>query len=406
MKVKINKEKICLILFCTLIATNQISSICLSYNEIVSSFEKIYRYILYIGFLGVCVFNFKKDDINVKISILVIVSVLIAFFSGNKYVLINLLVITAMKNIKFEKILKYAVPTNIIIFLSVVLLSLIGIIPNWSSFRGDGTVRYYLGYQYATVPATYFFTIVLVRFYQKGKDIKWFEIIFEFLISLFLYVKTDSKTGFILTVFVIIMIIIIKLRDEFKKRQINFDEVLDKIKGIVYKLLGKVGVVYSIIFPVFIVGIVFLSILMYRSDNSFAVELNNKLAGRISYADSAIKKYGITAFGSKVKWYGWGGYGYTQIDNFEYNFVDDSYIYILIDCGCIFLALLIYGFIKLLINAVNKSDYKLILAISIVLIWSIIEPNILNIDKNLFLILFSSVLFDKKEKLDIREEIA
>ncbi len=377
----LDKKKLKIILFCVLISVAQISFSAIDYNENVKMIGKAVRYFIYFSLFAINVTELKKEDFNIKYILLMLLSGIIFYFSRKTYVLLTVLIIWSMRKVEFKEILKYALPTMFITFVAIIALSLVGIIPNWSSERADGGIRYYLGYQFATIPSTYFFVILLTRFYQKGKDIKLEEIIFELLISIYLYLKTDSRTGFYLSFVVLATIAIYKYADK-----LNIKKVIEKKSF--KKFLKKL----CVSLPIIMLIISVLMIVFYGIGNSYALKINQSLSGRLKYTLKGLLKYDIKPFGSNVTWNGWGGYGHITIENFDYNFVDNSYIYLLIDCGAIFLTVFTIAYTLLLVHAYKKNDYKLIIVLSLILIWSLIEPNILNIDKNLFLLLFAEIL--------------
>ena len=207
---KIDKKRIKIILFCVLISLSQITYTCLDYNATITIIAKGLRYFIYIALVVINLTEFKKEDFNIKYILLGILAILITLFSHKTYVIITLILIWSMRKVKFKTILQYAVPSIAVTFLIIVTLSLIGLIPNWSSVRADGRMRYYLGYQFATIPSTYVFVILLLRFYQKGKNIKLLEILYEFIIIIFVYLKTNSRTGLYLSLLVLLIIFIYK----------------------------------------------------------------------------------------------------------------------------------------------------------------------------------------------------
>ena len=386
-------EKFVITIFCILLVNIQFSYSCLNYNYVFQTTGKIIRYIVYLLLFISAICKLRKKEINIKLILITILGLLISYFSHNYYILITLIVIIALKDIDFKAILKYAIPTTLLTFAFIITLSVIGVIPNWTSLRGNGDIRYYLGYNFATIPSTYYFTILLLIFYYKDSKISYLEIILQLLISVLLYSATDSKTGFILSIIVIVAMLANKICANNKKENKKSNN-----KSLKDTLLY--------VFPWIINIAIFVVIVLYSNNNIIGIRADKILNNRVRYATEIIRDYGVKPFGEKIDWQGWGGYGHTNIEEFEYNFVDDSYIYFLMDNGIIFYFIFLIGYTFLLIDANNAKDNKLIFCLILILIWAIIEPNILNIDKNIFLLLLSkNILFvNKKNKEEKKNE--
>ena len=111
-----------------------------------------------------------------------------------------------------------------------------------------------------------------------------------------------------------------------------------------------------------------------------------------------MKEYGVSAFGEEIKWIGNGGYGYvfTHFDE-SYNYVDCSYVRILLDYGVIFFVIVIIGFSLAARKAKQENDKYLLLSLAFVAMYSIIEPRLLEIGFNNFVLVLVS-LIPKKRK--------
>ena len=87
--------------------------------------------------------------------------------------------------------------------------------------------------------------------------------------------------------------------------------------------------------------------------------------------------------------------GYTDIENmqnFKYNYIDISYARILFDYGIIFTIFVLFSYTILLVKCFKEKDYWLVFTLFFVLIWSIIEPYLITIGKNNFILEFIPLL--------------
>ena len=69
-----------------------------------------------------------------------------------------------------------------------------------------------------------------------------------------------------------------------------------------------------------------------------------------------------------------------------YNFVDISYIRILFDYGIIGSVAILFGYSVAIKDAVKERDLFLLTVILVMLCWCFVEPFILNLGKNIFVV--------------------
>ena len=97
-------------------------------------------------------------------------------------------------------------------------------------------------------------------------------------------------------------------------------------------------------------------------------------------------------FGKNIDWIGSGGVGlYEKVNALDYNFVDCSYIKDMFNYGIILMVLFYFHcyfiFIVILFREYKRKNYYILLSITIIFVISIIEPRLLSIPMNPFLLL-------------------
>ena len=127
---------------------------------------------------------------------------------------------------------------------------------------------------------------------------------------------------------------------------------------------------------------------MYNRGYELITKLDALFSNRFRMMNEAFDKYGFTWFGEKIEWVGYGG----LIDPVastagKYNFVDCSYGKVLLDYGIIFFVLVLIGYAVIYHTASKELDYALIIAISVVLVVSVMEPRLVSIEMNPFVLL-------------------
>lgn len=354
-------------------------------NEISDFFYitlKLVRYICYIAFIFKIVLDLKEDKkITLSMIIFTIITFIVFIFSNNKNIVFFCLGFMAFRKLEIDKLLKIAYNVTFIIFFSIVTLSLLGLIPDWTFLRGT-LVRHSLGFIYATDCIGIFLAIILMYFYIKKSKANILEIItFEF-INVVLYKFTDGRLSFILITILLITLVISKIK--IIKNILKSKFVISIMKIICY----SAPVVLLITFNC-------LTYVYSKNYNSNIDKINKLLSGRLEFTAKAYEKYGVPVFGKNIEWHGWGGYGYVnleEMDNFEYNFVDSSYAKIIFDYGIIYMLLIIFAYQYMLIKNFNDKNYWIVASLLFVLIWSFIEPYIINLGRNPLILLLIPIL--------------
>ena len=355
-----------------------------SYFQYVDLFEliaKAVRYLLYLVMLVrmILIYVRNKEMPSVLMLGMFLLGIVITVLRGDRGIVILLLFVYGLKDIDFNKILNIVYHTHFAVFISLVCASLLGIIPNWSIDNAN-RLRYFLGYRFATIPTTYFFIILVLQMVVRREKIKASELMMDTVIAVLLYSYTDSRTGMFLSMIVIACMLYLKLRNKLPVHQRIADFFMNNkvVRRILYALCWLT--------PVMIYGIIILVIIKYNEGSAFAIKINSVLSSRIYYSSRALSRYGVPLLGKNITWYGWGGYGYVSQPDFEYNYIDISYLSILYNKGLIMLVLYMCMISLGLEKTVKENDFPMLAAMILILMWAMIEPNLLAIEMNIFTI--------------------
>lgn len=383
MSFKINKIAY-IIFFLDLIISSTI------YNQINTSVSFILKVIRYL-FYAYLTIKYVRDWLKTKrsigiIQIIMCLIILIAYYY-NRYssLIILFLILCCVNENEIKDIIKINCYVYSICYILIVSLSLIGIIPDWIFYRGS-IARHSLGFIYPTNAFGTFLSIVLMTFYSKGDNISFYELLIFEITNVFLYYLTDGRLSFFLITIILFVAFLMKL----KGTSMSFKKILE----------NKYVKIIIISFPFLAFFGILLLIYLYGKGNEFGLLMNNALSGRLSLSLDALSKYKLTMFGQQIKWYGWGGYGYSPfIDttSFVYNYVDISYIRLLLDYGIVLTFIILLGFSLLILKSYKDKDYRLVLCVIFILIWSCVEEHLISIDKNIFLLFL--LYFIQCEKL-------
>ena len=350
-------------------------------NEICQLCLKTIRYICYAICIIRAFYDWKNGEkITLPIIAIGILSIIIGITSHNQNIFLTLLILIALRRLDFDKLINIALKIFISYFFIVVSLSILKIIPNWEFSRGT-LPRYALGFIYATDAIGTYLVIILMYFYVKNSNATYIELIILETINIFIFEYTNGRASFLL----ISMILFIQLMSKFEFiRRLFYNEIIQKILKLACYTL-----------PLFLFITFHILVCMYSINNNLANKVNKVLSDRIKYTYQAYRTYDVTLFGSNIEWKGYGGYKYTNLDEieeFEYNFVDNSYARMVFDYGIIFSCLILIGYSFILIENCKKKNYKLVFTIFFVLVWSFIEQYIIDIGKNVFVLAFIPII--------------
>lgn len=397
---KLFNENVMLVLFAIFVFNKNLVFSVMNYNDVFLFIRKTSLYLIYVFFTVALILGnvLKKKKINKFWLIFVFLSFLVAIVSKNMYPIILVLIVLSVKDYKLDKIVNACFYGNLVGVVLVLLLSYFGIIENWT-YNIGGKLQNSLGYNYSSIPATYVFVLCLMRCYLKKANTGIFEIILKIVLAGVIYNLTYSLTSFIL----IISICIFEF-SYYIKVHIRFninDKYYNKFVKIVLASIPVIIVFFSLTTSIF-----------YNGNNSVLVFLDNKLSNRLYLGHEAIENYGIPILGKNIKWVGNGGRGHVKLSSIDYNFVDNSYIRIILDYGVLYFILIITMLIMYQINLVRKRKIYQIFIQILIFLWAISEPCIMEVEKNVFLIpvidyFFEtlSAYFKRKEKKECNEKI-
>lgn len=366
--------------------------------RMISLLAKLGRYVCYVAFLFIITCNvldfsqkltFKGvlfDFLNYfkKHIILVLVlcnTILILFSSKSRAPLILVLLIWACSFYDFKKIIKLYLTVMISFMLFTWATSLFQIVPEIIITRAERQ-RFSLGFIYPLETMTFFLFLVICYVYIKGKNFNIKDFILIQVVAYLLYALTDARTSYFLVVGVSILALI------YEKT---------KIENILKKISPKFcyAMVFALVLSILGCGY------FYNKDNIILSRLNDLLSTRLELMYRAFQSYGLSLFGEKIKWVGFGGQTDPALVEKIYNFVDCGYAKMLLDYGIVFSLFVCVGYAIMYKHAIQKKDYILMLAVTMVLLVSIMEPRIVSIEMNPFVLLLG-FLFMKENKSNFK----
>ena len=197
------------------------------------------------------------------------------------------------------------------------------------------------------------------------------------MVNLFFYSKTETRTPVIL----VTLVVIVKVFKDFRLKNIHIIKHNYIIKNI-FTLMATAAIGFSF---------------FYNPATKWMLVLNNLLSQRLRFAKEGFQKWGVTLFGTSVVW---------NSNAAEYNYIDSSYVNILICYGIILFFIVIIGFNVTMHYAYYQGDKDLVWALVFWAIRAFIDPQLYLLWFNPFMFYSSIAIIrqfnSRKEKLSGR----
>ena len=284
-----------------------------------------------------------------------------AYFSANRTLILVFLILGAAYGQSGKRIITISAMVTAALLFVVVLCSQIGLTQNeiWHRVTPDGQitrVRESLGFIYASTGASLFFGFILQYIFLRKERCRFWELLILELINGFFFFKTDSRLPFYFGTAVLVFFLI----QSFFKNHWRFTRHL---KGLLIAAPGLIA------------AVTVASYYLFDPASPFWNKINTFLTLRYTFGTNALAEYGVKFFGQPILWIGNGSGKETGV----YNYVDCSYMQILIQYGILLLVAIIALYTVAMVRSVKKSDYWTVCLLGIVLLYSITEPYLLNI---------------------------
>lgn len=334
--------------------------------------------------LGSAFFKYdKKWRLIIVLSLLL--SLVVGLINGRYFELLaTCALVFGAKGQNYRNVLRYYFSISAFFCISVILLCKLGVIRDniaepltrINLLTGTDSIRHSFGYVWPTNLSTHVFFILLSLWvYKKGCLNKWLCLIY-IIISYLLLVYTDSRLGagciLLLPCFSMYIYIRDKMRWTFSRW--NF--------------------FYVIWIPCVSVTMIYIT-QNYDSSNGIWVILNTLLSGRLRIGHEAMSDYGTKLLGQYYVQYG----GQNAGD--YYNFIDSSYIQLVVIYGIIYTVLLISAFVVVAYNSYKRKDFSLLLAIFVAGLSGAVAQHFLQIYMNPILLAMTSKHSDKGNTISI-----
>lgn len=316
----------------------------------ISIYIKYLSTILLVVFFSISYnWKIKKNDIY---KIILIISALVSFIiSKNNDLIILYFLIIISQFIEYKKIIKADFYFRTFFIIIVMLLYFLGVTNKFdilTIYNGKMFLRHSMGFTHPNIFGINLFIVCSDWIYLRYNKIKPFDYILLLIVSATIFLLTHSRTSCLCIILITLM--------TFINKKTNFKFINNnKFKKIIMLL------------PIAILIFYFVMISLIRTSNSVSDIFNKVLSDRIGLADRAIKKYGITPFGSEIP----------QYDVYKKSrgiiFIDNSYFTFLLNFGVVDLIELLIIIYEIIKKGYKNKNFFVISELFVFLIYGLSE---------------------------------
>ncbi|WP_147335364.1 hypothetical protein [Blautia obeum] len=335
----------------------------------------VIQFIRYISYF-LCLVAFVSRPIKLKyligFAIVEAFLIVVAISSGDRTMLLLSLVFIGSYKADSNKCIKIWLVVQLLFLFLIITFSLTGLAEDYI-FNENLRPRHSLGFEWASISPTILFHCLLAYIYLKKEKSKILVLIAYAVISGALFLLTNSRMPFILTLIMILF------------------TVYEKYKHNRFKLSRKIGHKFLRL-PL---GCMIFSLIIgyaYDRNNITWRSINLLLSNRLWLQHNALDYFGLSLFGNKIELV---GYSVKTVLNgsaegASYNYVDCSYIQVMLYYGVLFGVLIIAVYRAILQKYIECNDFFAVWIIVFILLNSLTEPRLINFAYNPFPILFCS----------------
>ena len=284
------------------------------------------------------------------------------------------LLILAEAPADFRRTLKVYALCQGFVLLFVPLMAAFGILSNvlFDSER----LRQGLGFGWTTTAPMLFFFFILISCRIQNAKMSDLTVFLFALSPVWLYFLTNTRMVFLCSLLFLILIFTMNRKPHW----FAFTE-----KRWFYYFL--------ILLPLLLTVVAFTFVYSYSEGNTALSFLNTLLSDRLDLTQKALETYGIHLFGHRIIWI---GYSTEMPEVAQYNYVDISYMNILLNYGVVVLISVVYFYSRLLALSWKQKDRVLMIIIVFILVLSLSEVRLVNPLYNPFILLFGNFALKHK----------
>lgn len=293
-----------------------------------------------------------------------------------------LLFVYCLRNMDFTTIAKVTLSLLTALMFVVIICSQTDVIKDyvWEGER----VRHGLGFRYCTFPSFFYLDIVMLVVLIRGRKLRASEVCVLFLLDVLLYIFTESRTSCLLIAALLVMAYLagnMKISHEFSSH-----------------FVSVIAVGPFIVLPI---AMIVLSV-TYDPDIKWMANLDQLMSYRLHYTHASLANYGVSAFGQQLNLSSHilGADGSYNFNNGgDTNFIDSSYMYILMHFGYVPLMVILGCMIRIGVVASRHKDIYLGLVMFTLAFHALMDAQLASLEYTTVLFLGLNTTFSKTGSL-------
>ncbi len=289
-------------------------------------------------------------------------------FTGYTFLIDTALLMIGAKNIPYRKILKIYIWCGVAVLFSAVLGSMTGCITDLVYNHSRG-YRHSFGVVYATDFAAHLAYMILAIWVAYEGIPGLAMSVVGLALAAVAYFGAYAQCGAIVMVLSAFAMIYVSFSDYQEKKGSNISSFLKRAENIFILLIPVCALTMC--------GLMF----FYNSSNPLMAKINSAISGRLQLAVNARTNYGVKLFGTAFDMVGAGG---STVGRSGYNFVDSSYCMIFIRYGVVTFLIVLLLMMRTAWLAKKCRDKRLLAAMALVAIHSMIEHHLLEPSYDVF----------------------
>ena len=332
--------------------------------KFVKNYVEIINYIgiaILIIFMGMSSIKFNKKVFLVMI-LLFLMGVYTYYYYRDFTIMKFLILAYCIKNIEFDDLIKKDFYIKMAFFIIILILSFLNLCEKTSFIRED-KIRYTLGFIHPNTAGFYIMILTFEYLYINRSKISYKHLILLVIIILLTNIITNSRSSVIALTMMLVSLMFYKF---IVNKVFNFRIVRFIIKNMV--------LILTMISFIIVVG--------YANKFGWAIWINEKLSNRAFYILNVLNSYDITLVGNFLPE--------------SVIILDNQYILFLLNFGILFYFIYYALFYIKFKQLFNEKQYFLIIILSILLIYGLMEKTTFRASYNVFMLSLSSILFFKK----------
>ena len=303
-------------------------------------------------------------------SVLVLAAVLViaanALRIGTVWTAFPFLLIFFGRNVSMRRLFTFAAVVILGVLLFIILSGYAGVILNYKRVEVNRkNHREYLGFLYALYPGVFFFEVSALFLAAHGRRAPLIAYPALAAGAGFIFVKTDGRLSFILTLILIAFFLIARL----------FPALVRALHPL-FSLINP-------LWPACALLSIFLTV-TFNGSVRWMYRLNALLGRRLEYGRQSLTRFGAGLLGRNVRWVGYGLNENGLPQTGDYLYVDNMYVSFLQRYGIIAAALALVVIVCALAAMLRARRYELLFIFLLLAVHGLIDDRILMLHYNIF----------------------